>query len=94
VSLQADNTIRVYGGRGVERTECVEVPRYDWCHPQYALVHASMVACQRNLLAGLTGAAQAETTCADNLRTLELVFGAYASAERQCAIDLPLPAGG
>lgn len=56
-------------------------PRYGWADPRYDLAHASIVPCHRNLLAGLTGG-RAETTAADNLKTLELVFGAYESAER------------
>jgi hypothetical protein len=40
------------------------------------------VDCHRNLLGALRGAGAAETTGADNLRTLALVFGAYASAAR------------
>jgi hypothetical protein len=43
-------------------------------------VHSSIVPCQQNLLAALTGEAAAETTAADNLRTLRLVFGSYDSA--------------
>jgi predicted dehydrogenase len=56
-------------------------PRYSWCEPGRELVQASMVPCLRNLLAGLTGTGEVETTAADNLKTLKLVFGAYASAE-------------
>ncbi|MES2705733.1 MAG: Gfo/Idh/MocA family oxidoreductase [Verrucomicrobiota bacterium] len=54
---------------------------YDWADPAYALVHASIVDCHRNLLAALRGEVKAETTAADNLRTLELVFAAYDSAD-------------
>jgi predicted dehydrogenase len=54
-------------------------PRPRWAEPGRELVQASMVPCLRNLLAGLTGC-EAETTAADNLKTLELVFGAYESA--------------
>ena len=54
---------------------------YAWADPQYDLVHSSIVACNRNLLAGLNGEAEAETTAADNLKTLQLVYDAYESAE-------------
>jgi D-apiose dehydrogenase len=44
------------------------------------LIHASIVECHRNLLAGIQGTAPVETTGADSLRTLQFVFGAYESA--------------
>jgi D-apiose dehydrogenase len=56
-------------------------PRYAWANPAYDLVHASMVPCHANLVAGLRGERPAETTAADNLKTLELVEAAYESAE-------------
>ncbi len=46
------------------------------------LAHASIVPCCANLLAALLGTGRAETTGEDNLKTLELVFGAYESARR------------
>jgi predicted dehydrogenase len=55
-------------------------PRYAWADPAYDLVHASIVPCHANLLAALRGEAAAETGAEDNLKTLRLVFGAYASA--------------
>jgi hypothetical protein len=45
-----------------------------------------MVPCLRNLLGALRGKHDAETTGADNLRTLELVFGAYDSARKDAVI--------
>ena len=53
---------------------------YSWADPSYALIHSSIVDCHRNLVDGLLGKGQAETTGEDNLRTLELVFGSYESA--------------
>ena len=53
---------------------------YSWADPDYALVHASIVDCHRNLAAALRGTNRAETTAADNLQTLHLVFDAYESA--------------
>ncbi len=54
--------------------------RYPWADPEYALVHASIVDCQANLLQALRGQGSVETTAADNLRTVELVDAAYRSA--------------
>jgi predicted dehydrogenase len=57
----------------------VPPPRYEWANPAYDVVHSSIVPCQADIAAGLRGGA-AETTGADNLRTVRLVFGSYASA--------------
>jgi predicted dehydrogenase len=62
-------------------------PRYAWANPQYDVAHASIVDCHRNLLGALRGEHQAETTGADNLKTLELVFGAYDSARKDAVIQ-------
>jgi predicted dehydrogenase len=55
-------------------------PFHAWADPRYAVVHASIVPCNANLLAALRRQAPAETTGEDNLRTVRLVFAAYASA--------------
>lgn len=81
VSLGHDFTIKFFGDVG-NMTNKVELPHYDWADPAYALIHTSIVECNRNLLSALRGEGKAETTGADNLKTLELVFGAYDSAER------------
>jgi predicted dehydrogenase len=71
--------IRMTTAAGVE-TSVHPPPRYAWADPAYELVHASMVPCQRHLLAALTGERAAETDGRDNLRTLRLVAAAYESA--------------
>jgi predicted dehydrogenase len=54
--------------------------RYDWADPRYDVVQASIVSCNADLLRALRGDGPAETTGADNLRTVRLVFAAYESA--------------
>ncbi len=61
-------------------------PRYAWADPRYDVAQSSMVPCHRDLLAALRGEAKGETTGADNLKTLELVFGAYESARRNVVV--------
>jgi D-apiose dehydrogenase len=61
-------------------------PRYAWADPAYDVVHASMVPCCANLLSAVRGGGRAETTGADNLRTLRMVFGAYESARRNAVV--------
>lgn len=73
----------------------VPPPRYGWADPEYDLIHASIVPCNADILAALQGRAQAETTGFDNLKTMQLVFGAYESAASgqvlQLAVDPPAP---
>jgi len=70
------------------RRQDVSPSVYAWADAAYALVHASIVDCQRNLLAALRGEAPAETTAGDNLKTLALVFAAYDSAASGQSISL------
>jgi len=50
-------------------------------NPAYDIAHASLVDCNADLLAALRGDASGETRGEDNLKTIELVFAAYASAK-------------
>ncbi|MEP7375121.1 MAG: Gfo/Idh/MocA family oxidoreductase [Chitinophagaceae bacterium] len=52
---------------------------YSWADPDYALVHSSIVDCNRDILNGLQGG-RAETTGMDNLKTVQLVAASYTSA--------------
>lgn len=63
-------------------------PFHAWADPAYALVHASIVPCNADLLRALRGEGAAETTGEDNLRTARLVFAAYDSAARGEAVRL------
>ncbi len=55
---------------------------YEWADSRYDVVHASIVDCNANLLAGMRGEGDAETSAEDNLETLRLVSLAYDSAEQ------------
>jgi D-apiose dehydrogenase len=61
---------------------------YPWADANYAIVHDSIVECHRNLAAALRGMAEAETSGADNLKTLKLVFASYESARSKRTIQL------
>jgi predicted dehydrogenase len=52
---------------------------YNWLDPAYAVVHSSIVDCNRDLLNGLRGG-KSETTGDDNLKTVQLVWSSYESA--------------
>lgn len=62
--------------------------RFAWADPDYAVVHASIVPCNADLLAGIHGDHPAETTGEDNLKTVELVQRAYDSAAENKVISL------
>jgi len=85
LELCADYVIRLTTSRGTQITRHAP-PRYAWANPAYDIAHASMVPCNAHLLAALRGVGKGETTGEDNLRTLELVFGAYESAKRNVVV--------
>ena len=66
----------------------VPPPQYPWVDPFYAVVHASIVPCITDLLAASGGEHAAETTAADNLRSLALVEAAYQSAATNSVVAL------
>ncbi len=75
---------------GVRTTESQKAtpPVYAWADPNYALVHASIVDCNRNLLNDLRGLGGAETTGANNFETIRLVYAAYESAAKNEVVQL------
>ena len=85
IELGADYVIRLTTSRGTQITRHAP-PRYAWANPAYDIAHASIVPCNANLLRGLRGEGRAETTGEDNLKTLELVFGAYESARKNAVV--------
>jgi predicted dehydrogenase len=79
IELGPDYWVRVTTRKGTTARR-YPPPSYAWADPRYALVQVAGVDCNANLLEALVGAGQAETSAQDNLKTLELVFGAYDSA--------------
>lgn len=88
VELGPDFWIRVTTREGTTARRCPP-PFYSWADPRYAIVHSSIVDCQRNLLLQLSGQGPAETTGEDNLNTVRLVSAAYASAASGETVRLP-----
>ncbi|MGI8633849.1 MAG: Gfo/Idh/MocA family protein [Segetibacter sp.] len=60
-------------------TQKIEPVMYNWLDPAYAVVHSSIVDCNRDILNGLRGG-KAETTGDDNFKTVQLVWASYESA--------------
>ncbi|MBX3733424.1 MAG: Gfo/Idh/MocA family oxidoreductase [Verrucomicrobiae bacterium] len=85
--VTADYWLRVSTREGVHCRRHAP-PRYPWADPAYEVAQASLVPCLRNLLKALEGGPPAETTGADNLRTMELTFAAYDSARRDSVVRL------
>ncbi len=81
-------TTRTATGQRNTQVQTATSPQYDWADPAYALVHASIVTCNRNLLDDLRGLGGAETTGADNFETIRLVYAAYESARTNAVIQL------
>ncbi|MEO8410651.1 MAG: Gfo/Idh/MocA family oxidoreductase [Propionivibrio sp.] len=69
-------------------SETVALERYAWQSERLTNEPPSIVACNRNLLDDLRGRGEAETTGADNLKTVELVYAAYDSARDNRVIRL------
>ncbi len=63
-------------------------PRYAWADPAYDLAHSSIVPEQWNIARALKGLEPGETSGADNLKTAQLVFKSYESAESGRIIQL------
>lgn len=87
IELGPDYWIRVTTVDGTQ-AERYPPPAYAWAAPTHAVVHASIVACNADILRSLQGGPEAETNGADNLKTMRLIFAAYESAQTGRAIEL------
>lgn len=85
LELAPDHWLRVTTADGTHARR-VPPPRYAWADPAYDLVQSSIVPCHADLLRALRGEGRAETTGADNLETVRLVFAAYESARTGQAV--------
>jgi predicted dehydrogenase len=88
IRLDADYKIKITTREGTTTVSAAPV-MYPWLDPTYAVVHSSIVDCNRNILQALQGRRQAETTGIDNLETVRLVWSAYESALHNKVISLP-----
>lgn len=85
--LAPDYWIKTVTKEGIHAKR-VPPPRYSWADPQYDIVHASIVDCNKNILRALRGEQEAETVGTDNLKTVCIVFAAYESASKGEVVDL------
>jgi D-apiose dehydrogenase len=87
IELTRNYELRLTTRKGTE-VLIAEPKMYSWLDPKYALVHSSIVDCNRDILNALQGKSTAETTGSDNFETVRLVHAAYTSARTQQFIDL------
>jgi D-apiose dehydrogenase len=79
LELRAPHLLRLTDRTGT-MTRDVGAQPWSWVDPAYAVAQSAMVPCIGDLLGHIRGDRVAETTAADNLRTLELVEACYVSA--------------
>lgn len=84
--LSNDFELKVIAPNGVS-SAVIQPAMYNWVDPAYAVVHSSIVDCNRDILKGLQGGVS-ETTGDDNLKTVELVWASYASAAAGKSVTL------
>jgi predicted dehydrogenase len=79
IELAADFNLKITTR---EQTACETVTplSYSWADSAYAVAHSSIVDINRHFREALISGVPAETSAADNLKTLQLVFAAYDSA--------------
>ena len=87
VTLGPNYALTVTGPDGVAHRS-VPPKSYAWTTPSRAVIESSAVAIQQHWVDCLRDGRTPETSGADNLRTLELVFGAYASADEHAVYEL------
>ena len=79
LQLTHDFEFKIITRDGVIISEIINPTIYDWLDPAYAVVHSSIVDCNADILNGLKGGF-CETTGADNLKTVALIWKSYESA--------------
>lgn len=89
--LDADYRLSVTTDAGTRRVD-VSPRRFDWAPVPVTAIPESVVNSQRHFLTCLQTGTTPDTSGADNLRTLELTFGAYRAAAAGKPITLGEPA--
>jgi D-apiose dehydrogenase len=87
IHLTKDFEVRLTTRKGTEVHQA-KPKMYAWLDPAYAVVHSSIVDCNRDILNALQGKGNAETTGADNFETVRLVHASYTSARTHQLIHL------
>lgn len=88
ITLSYDNELAIATRQGVEKLKADPSVLYDWVNPDYALVHCSIVDCNRDILKQLRGEGQSEMAATDNFETARLVWAAYESAKTGQVVEM------
>jgi predicted dehydrogenase len=91
LELRTDDHLTITTDSGVVSRR-IFYPWYTWADPSYGPCHPSIVDCSADLLRAIKTGQPPETSGDDNLRTIQLVFAAYDSAERNQVITFDTPA--
>jgi D-apiose dehydrogenase len=81
ISLERDYRLRIVRDRRLVEERPAQIPAHGWAEAPWHVVQDSVYNIQRHWLECLQQGRGPETSGEDNLRVLELVFGAYESAE-------------
>lgn len=87
INLYKDCALSIVKPDGVA-TETVPLPNYSWVHPEYAIAHSALVACNNDLLNAIKSKTESENQAELNLETLRMVYAAYHSAKTGQAMDM------
>jgi len=87
INLSENFRLTIIKSDGVVET-AVAIPQYKWAHPDYAVVHAALVPCNKDLLSAIAGQSESDNRADLNLETLRLVHAAYHSASSGNAIHM------
>jgi predicted dehydrogenase len=91
--LDKENILHVNDGKETSKIDTRTWHQYDWVSDFDYNLHGgdciqSIVSCNRHLLESLQSGKDAETTGADNIKTMELVFASIESARTGNVIKL------
>lgn len=87
IHLMNDYQIHITTRSGTDKIKAA--PKlHTWLDPAYALVHSSIVDCNRDILDDLLNNKPSENRGINNLETVRLVHAAYASARKNELINV------
>jgi predicted dehydrogenase len=87
LELRTDYWIHLTSDEGTLIDRCPP-PRYAWADPAYDINHASMVPIHEDFLRALRSGQAPENSGEDNLKTMQLVYAAYESAQKNQVVNL------
>ncbi len=87
VELAPDCWVRTTTIQGTQSVKVI-TPYYEWVDRRYYLSQTATIEANRDFLRALKGEKEAETTGADNIKTLRLVYAAYESAKKNTIINM------